>query len=175
MQPSSEGTAPPKGVAAILRTLRSERFEKISDIPAVPTDGRGRIHYADHTWLVRAAGDPSEAEGSPHREPWSLRSFGTNFDLLLRQWPRLGMSRCYSLGWGLYDGEQRPDLLLIQAVGSASDVSRLADALAPSDTSSVRWAVSLGEFQGYPSLRAAAVSPVRVLGGESGYGGPVHA
>ncbi|MDT0266829.1 hypothetical protein RM844_11055 [Streptomyces sp. DSM 44915] len=154
MRPSADGDRPCPALGPILRALRVDRFERVGEVPAVPADGRGRVRYPHRTEVVRALGD---AEAGQRGEPWSLRSFGTDFDLLLRGWPRLGMSRVYSLGWGLASGAQHQRLLLVQAVGDAAELAGLARAVAPPADAPVRWAAAVGDFHGRPCLRAAAV------------------
>jgi hypothetical protein len=172
MRPYGENPPAVSTLGLTLETLREAGFERILDVPAVPADGRGRIRYRHQAEVLRTGGG---ADAEPYGELWSLRSFGTEFDLLLRHWLRSGLTRCYSLGWGLRDGEQVEDLLLIQAVGHQDSMRRMAEVLAPSDASCLHWAWDIGEFHGLPCLRAAAVACGRDTLPKTDDGGHRHA
>jgi hypothetical protein len=120
-------------------------FERILAIPAVPSGNNTGHRYV--TSIVTDSG-----------EDWSLRSMGMGFSLVTRSWLRSGMTRCYSLGWGLTAHGQTGCLLLAQAF--ELDVLRatrlggdLGEALRPL-SSQVTWAVS--ELWGRQCLRMAA-------------------
>lgn len=171
MRPYGENPDAAPTLRPMLAALRRAGFERILDIPAVPAGGRGRIRYRHQAEVLRTG----DAGAEPHGELWSLRSFGTDFDLLLRHWLRSGLTRCYSLGWGLRDGEQVDDLLLVQAVGAEDALRHTARTLAPSDEGRLHWAWDIGDFHGLPCLRAAAVAAGRDALPQTDDGGRRHA
>lgn len=125
--------------------MSDQGFERILAIPALPS-GNSTDHGYEVTVVTRSA------------ERWSIRSAGTGFSLVSRSWLRCGMTRCYSIGWGLTRRGETPGLLLAQAF-EADDAragrlgQQLADMLQPMATE-LTWAVS--ELWGRSCLRLAA-------------------
>jgi hypothetical protein len=135
----------PPSAEPATRLLAEWGFERILDLPALPAANRTEHGYA--TAIDTAAG-----------ENWSLRSFGTEFCLVARPWLRAGLSRCYSLGWGLTAAGQSNALLLAQAFepdeASAAQLGdQLETCLGPFATQLV-WLVS--RLWERPCLRFAA-------------------
>jgi hypothetical protein len=111
MQPSSE---PGSAVAQI---MRRHRIEQILDVPALPATSGLRYQRS-----VRL---------QPHRDLWFLRSFGSDFALIPKNWLRSGLNRCYSLGASLDEGPETGNLLLVQAfTATPAEAERLTTRLA---------------------------------------------
>lgn len=81
--------------------MRRHGIEEILGVPAVPAASGLRYRRA-----VRL---------EPEDEPWYLRSFGTDFQILPASWLRRGPSRCYSVGCDLDEDGERDGLVLVQA------------------------------------------------------------
>jgi hypothetical protein len=136
MLPSAE-------VAGIMSALG---FERIVDVPASPADSRGRIRYDLRVTTCERA------------EEWYLRSYGTEFDIMLTTWPRAGITRCYSLGWGAAGSEQQVGLLLAQAVGPPSELAQLGQRLTCQLGDHVpQFTSTIGHFSTHQCLRVAAL------------------
>ena len=128
--------------ADVAAAMAGYGFERILALPALPGHNRTEHDYA--TVVVTGSG-----------ERWSLRSPGTGFSLVARAWVRDGLTRCYSLGWGLAADGRSTGLLLAQAFESdpaeARDLGRrVARELGPAAT----WSVD--ELWGRACLRIAA-------------------
>ncbi|MFD8248518.1 hypothetical protein [Nocardia sp. NPDC059691] len=83
------------------KLLAAHGFERILDVPAVPTGNRSGVRL------------PMQVK--TNSGTWQLRAFGTDFSLISRPWLRVGMFRCYSMGWGFVDERSNADLLLAEA------------------------------------------------------------
>jgi hypothetical protein len=104
---------PLRDVAGI---MRRHGIEEILDVPAVPAASGLRYRRA-----VRL---------EPGDEPWYLRSFGTDFEIVPASWLRRGPSRCYSVGCDLDEDGERDGLVLVQAYTADRDRSEeLAETL----------------------------------------------
>jgi hypothetical protein len=101
--------------------MRHYQFERMLDVPAVPMP-----NGADVIYDVAVVADPGGGR-------WFLRSYGTGFNILAHRWVRAGISRCYSVGWGLVGDRQSSRLLLGQAFDPQADLlgSRISEALRP--------------------------------------------
>jgi len=134
-----------RSAEAVKDTMCQRGFERILAIPALPS-----TNNTGHGYEVRIITDSGES--------WSLRSVGVEFSLVTRAWLRSGMTRCYSLGWGLTSGGQTGCLLLAQAFESdVLSATHLGDDLREALRSlsrQVTWTVS--ELWGRSCLRIAA-------------------
>lgn len=135
----------PRSDEPALSVMAEAGFERILALPALPAANCTEHGYA--TAIVTDAGDN-----------WSLRSFGMQFSLVARSWLRSGMSRCYSLGWGLAAVGPTAALLLAQAFendeATALELgSQLEVELRPI-AAQLSWHVSA--VWGQPCLRLAA-------------------
>jgi hypothetical protein len=97
----------------------------------VPLPNRAGIRYADT--VVGAEGTGT----------WTVRSWGPDFDIVDPSWRRVSR-RWFSLGWGNYESEGVPHLLLAQAWSDWESVvdlraSVLSDATALVTTRSLGW------------------------------------
>ncbi|MBF9132210.1 hypothetical protein I0C86_25140 [Plantactinospora sp. S1510] len=101
-------------------------FERLLALPALPAD-----NATDHQYATKVTTDSGES--------WSLRSMSTCFSLVARPWLRFGLTRCYSLGWGLVNGRQTHRLVLAQAFGTDQEA---LDDLATGLTEALRGTVS---------------------------------
>lgn len=134
-----------RSAEAVKDAMRQRDFERILAVPALPSTNNTRHGYA--ICIITDSG-----------ESWTLRSVGLQFSLVTRAWLRSGMTRCYSLGWGLTPYGPTGYLLLAQAFESdalsATDLGDdLREALQPLSRQ-VTWAVS--ELWGRSCLRIAA-------------------
>jgi hypothetical protein len=59
---------------------------------------------------------------------WYLRAFGTDFDLV-DPYRRSSTGGWYSVGWGLYDGQEITELLLVQVFRDGADLTGLCAAI----------------------------------------------
>lgn len=90
----------------------------------------------------------------PAGEPWYIRSWGLDFNLVNRRWLR-SSRRWYTLGWGLVDGEEVPDLLLLQS--QVGDRAAADDHLDRVRKLSRRFIETVQDEKDHTSVRAAAV------------------
>lgn len=102
--------------------MRRHGIEEILEVPAVPASSGLRYRRS-----VRL--DPGD-------EPWYLRTFGTDFEIVPAGWLRRGPSRCYSVGRDLDEAGERAGLVLVQAFtadrASAAGLARtLVEDLSP--------------------------------------------
>ncbi|QMU78219.1 hypothetical protein GXW83_23465 [Streptacidiphilus sp. PB12-B1b] len=86
---------------AVADIMRRHGIEEILEVPAVPA--ASGLRYRRSVLL-----DPGD-------EPWYLRTFGTDFEIVPAGRPRRGPSRCYSVGRDLDEQGEREGLLLVQA------------------------------------------------------------
>jgi len=135
----------PQSAERALSVLAERGFERILAVPALPAANCTEHSYA--TAIITDGGDN-----------WSVRSFGTQFSLVARDWLRSGMTRCYSVGWGLAATGPTAALLLAQAFESDETTAiqlgaQLETVLRPT-AEQLAWQVS--EVWGRPCLRLAA-------------------
>ncbi|MFJ4851605.1 MULTISPECIES: hypothetical protein [unclassified Streptomyces] len=88
-------------VLHIADIMRRHDIEEILEVPAAPF--AGGLRY------------PRVVRLQPGDEPWYLRTYGTDFEIVPPGWLRRGPSRCYSLGADLDEAGERDGLLLVQA------------------------------------------------------------
>ncbi|MDG4765260.1 hypothetical protein O7632_14310 [Solwaraspora sp. WMMD406] len=96
------------GGAVVVQAMRRYGFERLLDLPALPVGGADPLRYGHH------------APARHGRGGWQLRGVGTEFDLLRPGWLRIGLTRGYSLGWGLGGDGSGSTVLLAQAVDPTS-------------------------------------------------------
>jgi hypothetical protein len=112
--------------AEALTALRDRGFERLLDIPAVPGD-----------------------------DGWKIRRHDTGFRLLTPKWRRAGLSRVYSLGWGLTPSGLQGTVLLVEAHGvPVEDTDALTVEL-------IRWFGELGHARTGGTWRLAASAGLR--------------
>lgn len=132
--------------AEVAGAMSALGFERIIDVPASPADSRGRIRYDLSVTTCERA------------EEWYLRSYGTEFDIMLTTWPRAGLTRCYSLGWGVAGSEQQVGLLLAQAIGPPGELAQLRQRLTGQLGDRVpQFTSRIGQFSSHHCLRIAAL------------------
>ncbi|MFC0542585.1 hypothetical protein [Kutzneria chonburiensis] len=132
-------TAPTKAVMSALDNLG---FEELLALPAIPANNPRRMRY------------PVTVRTSVDGARWCLRSFGTGFDLVdpIRS---AAVGRWYSVGWGLHDGREVAELLLLQAVLPHSEMEGVLDRVNAA-LSSVRACSSVGLGRHGRELRVCA-------------------
>ena len=132
---------------SITTVLRKLRFQELYPLEAVPLQNARRIRYPETVTARRDEGR------------WSVRSYGTGFDLVDPSRRRL-TGRWFSLGWGVEeDWNPVPELLLVQADDVDGEAVReLTTALgAALSTCAARWTSNLDPNRTPERLRMAAV------------------
>jgi hypothetical protein len=143
------GTVPDQvALREVAGVMRRHGLEEILEVPAVPaTSG---LRY------------PRAVRLDPGNEPWYLRSFGTDFQIVPVGWLRRGPRRCYSVGRDLDEAGERGGLVLAQAfTADLADAEALAGTLERelrdlAETVAVRW----GHAGQLPCCWVAARIPV---------------
>ncbi|WP_194891574.1 hypothetical protein [Catenulispora pinisilvae] len=101
---------------AVLSGLDDLGLERLLALPAVPVPNARRMRYPV---TVRTSVDDGK---------WYLRAFGTEFDLVDPS-RRASTGGWYSFGWGLYNGREIAELLLVQVLRDDADLIGLRSAI----------------------------------------------
>ncbi|HEY4454009.1 MAG TPA: hypothetical protein VGN81_06830 [Pseudonocardiaceae bacterium] len=130
----------------VIADLDALGFERLLAVPAAPVTNARRIRY------------PVRAHTTVEDGQWYVRSFGTTFDLV-DPFRRAARGRWYSLGWGLAEGRQVAELLLVQA--EEEDSAEVAGLVRYFDGEFDRYAIrrtsEVTRGRWYNELRVAAV------------------
>ena len=127
----------------VTSTLDEMGFEELLALPAVPVNNPRRMRCPV---TVRTSVDGSR---------WYLRSYGTGFDLV-DPTRRSCLGRWYSVGWGLYEGREVAELLLVQAVETGQELAGVLDRIS-TELADLPASGSLGHGRHGRELRLCAV------------------
>jgi hypothetical protein len=136
---------------SVATLLREAGFEELFPLQTVPVGNARQVRYEVE---VTARRDSSR---------WSVRSYGTGFDLVRpsRRGPAGRWGRWYSLGWGMDGTRPVDELLLVQADAvTEAEAERLVAPLLPlfaPHRHALRWIPSTGTGRTGQALRLAAV------------------